>query len=216
MPCPSQPFLFTLGNILEDGEMVCRLQALLRSQPSSLLPVQHVLHLQQSCWSPTSVWLFGFSVDRKQNYPELQVANRDLSSSFTCSGGSDSELSERVKQLQTFSVLAKESIGRPGGLLPKFLHSHCGPTPRMQNGSPCPPSCRSQVTAFSQLRQAGGGGGDGKGVAVLFLCQHLGPWPWQVRGLEEVLRVALPSWSNTLCRGNLLQEILEGSLEPGA
>ena len=28
--------------------------------------------------------------------------------------------------------------------------------------------------------------------------------------------MALPSWSNTLCRGNLLQEVLEGSLEPSA
>lgn len=67
----------------------------------------------------------------------------------------------------------------------------------MQNKSPCLLSCRSEVTA-SQLQKAEDG--NGKGVAILFLCQHLGPWPWQARGLEEVTRVALPSWSNTLCR----------------
>ena len=51
---------------------------------------------------------------------------------------------------------------------------------------------------------------------MLFLCQHLEPQPWQARGLEEVTPDGPPLWSDTLCGGNLLQEVLEGSLEPNA
>ena len=51
---------------------------------------------------------------------------------------------------------------------------------------------------------------------MLFLCQHLEPRPWQARGLEEVTPDGPPLWSDTLCGGNLLQEVLEGSLEPNA
>lgn len=121
------------------------------------------------------------------------------SSSFTCSEGSDSGLSGRRKQIK-LSLSWPKSTGHPGGLLPKFLHFCCGPAPRMQNGSlpPVPLVVNLKSQLFSQLGQAGGK--DGKGVAVLFLCQHLGPRPWQARGLEEVTPDSPPLWSDSLWR----------------
>lgn len=83
--------------------------ALLRPQSSGLLPTKHAIHLQQSC-SPGS-GCFGSLWIGSQITSEFHVASGDPSLSFTCSGGSDSELSGRLEEIKPFLSWPKTAPG---------------------------------------------------------------------------------------------------------
>lgn len=178
---------FTLEHIPQDTEVVESLLALLRPQSPSLLPTKHALHLQESC-SPASGCFFPFFFfslcGLGAELPELQPANGVPSSSFTCSGGSGSGLSERPKQIKLFLCQPKAALGIRVAYFPNSCISAVTQLQEYKTDPHTPPSCKSQATAFSQLGQVRGR--DGKGGAVLFLGHFLGPLPWQAKGLEEV------------------------------
>lgn len=108
MTCPSQPSLFSLGCIPVDAEMAGGLLAFLGPQSPCLLPTNHAFHLLQSCIPGLGCFV---SLDWKQDDFRAACGQRRPLLSFTCSGGSDSHLSGRLKEIKLFLSWPKTAPG---------------------------------------------------------------------------------------------------------
>lgn len=163
--------------------------------------------------SSIQVRLFCFSVIGSK-MTELHVISGDPSLSSTYSGGSDSELSERLKQIKLFLPWPKTA---PPGIRVAYFPNSCIPTAAQLQECKMDPHVPLAVHLKSQL----------------FLSWARPGWGWE----RSSCAVSLPAlraltlagqgpggshlgWPSppglTLCRGSLLQEVLEGGLEPGA